>query len=398
MDLWSREARLFKYGSGTGSQLLELRGEDEPLSGGGKSSGLMSFLKIGDRAAGAIKSGGTTRRAAKMVVPRPRPPRHRGVRRLEGRRGAEGRGARRGLAAARPAPQRHHRRPCRDRRRHAGRASTGEANPRAPRGRSARGAARRHDARETTSSACSQLADRAHVELDFPEYDTDWDGEAYLHRLRPELEQLACASRTTFFDARRRGRRLDAQPPHRRQGRAKTLRRATLWDKIAYAAWACADPGVQYDTTINEWHTCPDDGRINASQPVRDRRHARRDGGRLAPHRRAARPDHPRRRRRTGSRISSQPRRSPPAEARLPAAHALGLSRQAHRRPRVLTADRGDVAARDLTTDDASSCRLRRSGASRPRRRDLGLAVGSPIGDGCLIGASIRRREQASRS
>ncbi|MBO0700921.1 MAG: vitamin B12-dependent ribonucleotide reductase, partial [Zavarzinella sp.] len=68
MDLWVREARIFKYGSGTGSNFSALRGEGEPLSGGGKSSGLMSFLKIGDRAAGAIKSGGTTRRAAKMVV------------------------------------------------------------------------------------------------------------------------------------------------------------------------------------------------------------------------------------------------------------------------------------------------------------------------------------------
>ena len=68
MDLWVREARLFKYGSGTGSNFSRLRGEGEKLSGGGRSSGLMCFLKIGDRAAGAIKSGGTTRRAAKMVV------------------------------------------------------------------------------------------------------------------------------------------------------------------------------------------------------------------------------------------------------------------------------------------------------------------------------------------
>src|SRR5207244_10496421 len=68
MDLWVREARLFKYGSGTGSNFSRLRGDGERLSGGGRSSGLMSFLKIGDRAAGAIKSGGTTRRAAKMVT------------------------------------------------------------------------------------------------------------------------------------------------------------------------------------------------------------------------------------------------------------------------------------------------------------------------------------------
>src|SRR5205814_8630264 len=68
MDLWVREARIFKYGSGTGSNFSDIRGSSEPLSGGGKSSGLMSFLRIGDRAAGAIKSGGTTRRAAKMVT------------------------------------------------------------------------------------------------------------------------------------------------------------------------------------------------------------------------------------------------------------------------------------------------------------------------------------------
>ncbi len=91
MDLWVREARLFKYGSGTGSNFSALRGEGEPLSGGGKSSGLMSFLKIGDRAAGAIKSGGTTRRAAKMVVRRPRPSRHRGFINWKVKRGAEGR-------------------------------------------------------------------------------------------------------------------------------------------------------------------------------------------------------------------------------------------------------------------------------------------------------------------
>src|SRR6188474_1197384 len=67
MDLWVREARIFKYGSGVGTNFSNIRGEGEKLSGGGTSSGLMSFLKIGDRAAGAIKSGGTTRRAAKMV-------------------------------------------------------------------------------------------------------------------------------------------------------------------------------------------------------------------------------------------------------------------------------------------------------------------------------------------
>jgi ribonucleoside-diphosphate reductase alpha chain len=68
MDLWVREARIFKYGSVCGTNFSHLRGEGEKLSGGGTSSGLMSFLKIGDRAAGAIKSGGTTRRALKWFV------------------------------------------------------------------------------------------------------------------------------------------------------------------------------------------------------------------------------------------------------------------------------------------------------------------------------------------
>ncbi len=105
MDLWVREARLFKYGSGTGSNFSRLRGESEKLSGGGKSSGLMSFLKIGDRAAGAIKSGGTTRRAAKMVDRRRRPSGYRSLHRLEGEGGGEGRRARHRLQDRQEAPE-----------------------------------------------------------------------------------------------------------------------------------------------------------------------------------------------------------------------------------------------------------------------------------------------------
>ena len=108
MDLWVREARLFKYGSGTGSNFSKLRGENEKLSGGGRSSGLMSFLKIGDRAAGAIKSGGTTRRAAKMVTVDIDHPDIEDFIDWKVRRGAEGRGARRRLEARAEAPQRHH--------------------------------------------------------------------------------------------------------------------------------------------------------------------------------------------------------------------------------------------------------------------------------------------------
>src|SRR6266404_3338995 len=147
MDLWVREARIFKYGSGTGTNFSAIRGDGEPLSGGGKSSGLMSFLKIGDRAAGAIKSGGTTRRAAKMVV----------------------------------------------------------------------------------------------LDLDHPDIEefTNW---------KVVEEQKA---------------KKEKREPKPR----KTLKARDLWEQITYAAWACADPGLQFDTTINEWHTCPVDDRINASNP-----------------------------------------------------------------------------------------------------------------------------------
>ena len=105
MDLWVREARLFKYGSGTGTNFSALRGEGERLSGGGKSSGLMSFLKIGDRAAGAIKSGGTTRRAAKMVIVDTDHPDIEQFIDWKVKRGAEGRGARHRLQDQPEAPQ-----------------------------------------------------------------------------------------------------------------------------------------------------------------------------------------------------------------------------------------------------------------------------------------------------
>ena len=105
MDLWVREARLFKYGSGTGTNFSRLRGEGERLAGGGKSSGLMSFLKIGDRAAGAIKSGGTTRRAAKMVIVDTDHPDIEQFIDWKVPRGAEGRGARHRLQDQPEAPQ-----------------------------------------------------------------------------------------------------------------------------------------------------------------------------------------------------------------------------------------------------------------------------------------------------
>ena len=210
MDLWTREARLFKYGSGTGSNFSRVRGENERLSGGGKSSGLMSFLKIGDRAAGAIKSGGTTRRAAKMVC----------------------------LDLDHPDVEQF-------------------VN---------------WKVREELKVAClaegikhlpgdqKALAEKMGLKLDL-----DFNGEAY-YTVSGQNSNNSVRIPNAFLEA------VEADGDwhlyNRTDGQvAKTLKARALWDDIAFAAWRCADPGVQYDDTINQWHTCPRSGRINASNP-----------------------------------------------------------------------------------------------------------------------------------
>jgi ribonucleoside-diphosphate reductase alpha chain len=193
MDLWVREARLFKYGSGTGTNFSALRGKGEKLSGGGASSGLMSFLKIGDRAAGAIKSGGTTRRAAKMVC----------------------------LNVDHP---------------------------------------------EIEDFIDWKVEEEKKVAAMIAAgYSSDFNGEAYAtvsgqnsnNSIRVTNDFLQKVENNESFDlvGRTNGKTF------------KTIKARDLWEKMGYAAWACADPGVQFDTTINEWHTCPEDGRINASNP-----------------------------------------------------------------------------------------------------------------------------------
>lgn len=193
MDLWIREARIFKYGSGVGTNFSHIRGEGEKLSGGGTSSGIMSFLKIGDRAAGAIKSGGTTRRAAKMV--------------------------------------------CLD-----------------------------LDHPEIVQFIDWKVEEEKKVAaLVAAGYSNDYEGEAYRTvsgqnsnnsvRIPNEFFKVLDEDGDWALKARTDGRTM------------KTVKAQELWDKICYAAWGCADPGTQYDTTINEWHTCPEGGRINASNP-----------------------------------------------------------------------------------------------------------------------------------
>ncbi|MBI2990086.1 MAG: vitamin B12-dependent ribonucleotide reductase [Candidatus Magasanikbacteria bacterium] len=193
MDLWVREARLFKYGSGTGTNFSGLRGKGEPLSGGGKSSGLMSWLKIGDRAAGAIKSGGTTRRAAKMVI----------------------------LDLDHP------------------------------------------DIEEFVNWKVGE--EKKVAAMIASGYPSDYEGEAY-QTVSGQNSNNSVRVPNKFMEALENSGSWNFT--WRTDGTiCKTIKARTLWDQIAYAAWACADPGLQFDDNINEWHTCPESGKIRGSNP-----------------------------------------------------------------------------------------------------------------------------------
>ncbi|MCW2246961.1 ribonucleoside-diphosphate reductase alpha chain [Azospirillum fermentarium] len=254
MDLWVREARLFKYGSGTGSNFSRVRGEGERLSGGGKSSGLMSFLKIGDRAAGAIKSGGTTRRAAKMVtvdLDHPDIEAYIDWKVIEEQKVAA-------LVTGSKTCQTH-----------LNAVMAACANGTDPKEnkdlRKAISAARKAGVPENYVQRVMQFAGQGFTSIDFRTYDTDWDSEAYL-TVAGQNSNNSVRIPNGFVQAVLDD--ADWNLIRRTDGKvAKTVRARDLWDKIGHAAWACADPGVQFDSTINEWHTCPESGRINASNP-----------------------------------------------------------------------------------------------------------------------------------
>jgi ribonucleoside-diphosphate reductase alpha chain len=262
MDLWVREARLFKYGSGTGTNFSALRGENEPLSGGGKSSGLMSFLKIGDRAAGAIKSGGTTRRAAKMVICDLD---HPDIENFINWKAHEEQKVLSLVAGSRLA-ERHLNAiflACA-----AKEGATGEErfhpaeNPALAK---AIADARAAEIADNYIRRVLQLARQGFTEIEFPTYDTNWTSEAYL-TVSGQNSNNSVRVPNAFLEAVERDDSW--QLVRRTDGRvAKTLPARELWEQIAEAAWACADPGLQFDTTINDWHTCPADGRIRASNP-----------------------------------------------------------------------------------------------------------------------------------
>ena len=262
MDLWVREARLFKYGSGTGSNFSRLRGGGESLSGGGKSSGLMSFLRIGDRAAGAIKSGGTTRRAAKMVtvdVDHPDIEEYVDWKVVEEQKVAA-------LVAGSKLAQLHMGEVMAACQITDGLKGDERFDPRANKVlKKAILAARKAMIPENYVQRVIQFAQQGYEEISFKTYDTDWDSEAYLtvagqnsnNSVRVSNEYLQAVLDDGEWELIKR----------RDNGVAKRIKATDLWEKIAHAAWACADPGLQYDSTINEWHTCPEGGRINASNP-----------------------------------------------------------------------------------------------------------------------------------
>ena len=262
MDLWVREARLFKYGSGTGSNFSRLRGSGESLSGGGKSSGLMSFLKIGDRAAGAIKSGGTTRRAAKMVtvdIDHPDISEYIDWKVVEEQKVAA-------LVAGSKIASTHMTavmKACTD---WDGADNSARFNPKENRTlKKAIIAARKAMIPENYIQRVIQFAEQGYNEIEFKTYDTDWDSEAYL-TVSGQNSNNSVRVSNEFLDAVERGGKWNLI--QRTDGEVcETLEARELWDKISHAAWACADPGLQYDTTINEWHTCPKGGRIDASNP-----------------------------------------------------------------------------------------------------------------------------------
>jgi ribonucleoside-diphosphate reductase alpha chain len=261
MDLWVREARLFKYGSGTGSNFSALRGEGERLSGGGRSSGLMSFLKIGDRAAGAIKSGGTTRRAAKMVVVDADHPDIETY--VDWKVREEQKVA--ALVTGSKTVAKHLKaimKACVNCDGPGDSCFDPDKNPALKREiRAAKKAA----VPQNYILRVVQFAKQGYTDISFPIFDTDWDSEAYL-TVSGQNSNNSVRVTDAFLKAVEEDgdwaliRRTDGKV-------AKTLKARELWEKIGYAAWASADPGIQFHSTINDWHTCPAGGDIRASNP-----------------------------------------------------------------------------------------------------------------------------------
>ena len=270
MDLWTREARLFKFGSGTGSNFSQIRGEGEPLSGGGMSSGLMSFLRIGDRAAGAIKSGGTTRRAAKMVcldMNHPDIEKFINWKLTEEEKVAA-------LVAGSQHLQNHGNEILAAIQAHPDDESRFDQSVNKALTRSINSALKAY-VPDNLIARVLELGEQGYTQIEIDTYDTSWEGDAYAtvsgqnsnNSVRVNNDFMEAVIGEKDWDLYWRTELQDAEKEGRDPEPCRTLPANELWDSIARAAWSCADPGLQYDTTINEWHTCLPDGKINGSNP-----------------------------------------------------------------------------------------------------------------------------------
>src|ERR1700756_1412696 len=250
MDLWVREARLFKYGSGSGSNFSKIRGEAEPLSGGGRSSGLMSFLRIGDRAAGAIKSGGTTRRAAQMVIVDIHHPDIEQY--IDWKVNEEQKVA--ALVTGSKINQKHLKavlKACMNCEGSGDDCFDPEKNPALRREIKL---ARRAMVPDNYIKRVIQFARQGYKDIEFPTYDTDFDSEAYF-TVSGQNSNNSVSLKDDFLRA------VETDGEWKLIGRTnkkvtKTLKARDLWEKIGHAAWASADPGLHFNTTMNDWHTC----------------------------------------------------------------------------------------------------------------------------------------------
>lgn len=255
-DLITREARIFKYGSGTGSNFSAIRAEGEPLSGGGVSSGLMSFLKVADRAAGAVKSGGTTRRAAKMVILNAD---HPDIETFIDWKMMEEQKVAAMVAGSKV---------CHLFLNEIMKVASHEGIDYSEPGTELHDLVQKALNRGVPMNYIFRafaLVQQGHSSMDFATYNTHYEGEAYIavsgqnsnNTVRVDSGFMKAVENDSEWHLIRR---TDG-------GIFKTLRARQLWNRINMAAWSSADPGLQFHGTINEWHTCPKDGEINASNP-----------------------------------------------------------------------------------------------------------------------------------
>ncbi len=386
MDLWVREARIYKFGAGSGTNFSAIRGAGEKLSGGGTSSGLMSFLRVGDRAAGAIKSGGTTRRAAKMVcldLDHPDIEEFIGWKVREEQKVSD-------LVVGSLACKKHL---------NAIMAAAsdmtlvdaGRFDPAVNAGlRRAMRAALAAGIPQANVQYALDFARQGYRELDVETFDVNWDSKAY-GTVSGQNSNNSVRVPNEFFDVLDRGGAWDLRA--RTDGRvAKSVPAAEMWEQIGAAAWQCADPGVQFDTTINEWHTCPNDGRINASNPcvTAETLVATADGllriGDLVD--------------RSAFVIGSDGRahfvnhifatgRKPVYELKTASGYRVELTAD----HRVATLDRGDVPAQELQPGDAVRLSGSRFGPGN-LDKDLAFAFGLAVGEGCVATSAGKTRRK----